>query len=64
MLLAEEDGEVGVLDGEEDLVHVGPHVALLQQGRAQGRALGPLRNLLLRVVLVIGIGPRVKILQP
>ena len=63
MLLAEEDGEVGVLDGEEDLVHVGPHVALLEQSCPQGGALSPFRDLLLGVIFVIGIRPRIEILE-
>jgi len=52
----------GVLVGVEDLVHIGSHVALLEQGCPYGGALGPYRDIL-RIILVIGICPRIKILK-
>ena len=63
MLLAKHNREVGVFDGEEDLIHVGTHVALLQQRLPEGVALSPLWHLLLRVVFVVCVGSRVKILK-
>ena len=44
-LLHEHGGQVGHVDHHEDVVEVWRHVALLQQGRAQVGALGPLGHL-------------------
>ena len=63
MLLAKHDREVGVFDGKEDLIHVGTHVALLQQRRPEGVALSPLWHLLFWVVFVVSVGSRVEILK-
>ena len=63
MLLAEKDREVGVRDGVKYLVYVRSHVTLFEQRCSKGGALGPFGNLFLRVVLVVGVSPGVKILK-
>ena len=63
MLLAEKDREVGVRDGVKYLVNVWSHVTLLKQRCPKGGALGPFGNLLLRIILVVGVCPGVKILK-
>ena len=63
MLLAKHDREVGVFNGEKDLVHIWAHVALLQQRRPEGVALSPLWHLLFWVVFVVSVGSRVEILK-
>ena len=63
MFLVKHDRQVRVLDGEENIVHVRAHVTLLEQRRAEKRPLRPLRDLLLGVVLVIGVGVGVEIFQ-
>ena len=48
---------------EEDLIRVGAHVALLQQGCPEHGPLRPLGDLLLGVVLIISVGVGIEIFQ-
>ena len=63
MFLVKHDRQVRVLDGEENVIDVRPHITLLQQRRAELRPLRPLGNLFLGIVLIVGVSPRVEVFQ-